>query len=224
MVRFTSSIVLAFAVVPALSLASQQYERTVAAADLYDRGFHDIGTALAIRDELEQLYGRELIDDIAERSPFGFGAILKIGKKLTHLGHHSHHDQQQQERREVEEIYSRALTNDIMERSPFGFGAILKIGKKLTHLGHHSHQQQQQERREVEEIYSRALTNDIEERSPFGFGAILKIGKKLTHLGHHSHHQQQQQERREVEEIDLLERDNEGLFARVFDDLYDDLD
>ncbi|KAF8155487.1 hypothetical protein B0H34DRAFT_713464 [Crassisporium funariophilum] len=166
MVKLTSSIFHAFVVVPTLSLASQTIR-----AGLLGRGFEGIGTAVAIRDELEQIYGREFINDIRKRSPISVALLYQLSQLRKH-----HFYKPAPQRRDLEEIYGRALTGDLEERKPHGFGSF----------------------------------KHIEEREPhFSLGGVFKVAEHLL--------------RRDLD-TEVLERDEDGLLDRDFNDLYDDLD
>jgi len=160
----TSVLAVSLAALPALAAPSKQYERSVAESDLYSRDLANSDDIVVTREHLDELFGREFINDIEERSPFGLGMIfrgvksaVKLGKDAAH--HHSHHghmpsfgggsnnnNNNNNDRREFdeEEFDLRDFDEDLEAREPFGLGMIfrgvkaaVKLGKDAAHHSHH---------------------------------------------------------------------------------------
>lgn len=78
----TSVVIAALLSVPAIATSYEQYDRrNVAESDLYGRDFFSNDDILAVREDLEEFFGRELVDDLEERGG-GIGALLSIAKGL----------------------------------------------------------------------------------------------------------------------------------------------
>jgi hypothetical protein len=202
----------ALVAIPAFANSAQQYQREF-----------DLDNIVVTREDLNTIFGREFVNDVEARSPFGLGLLFKGVKALTHLGHHHHNNNQRRDLIDEEDFYARDLSTDIEEREPFGLGLLFKGVKALTHLGHHHHNNnQRRDLTEEEEFYARGLSGDLdlEEREPFGLGLLFKGVKALTHLGHHHHNNNQRRDLAEEEEfdardlsgdLDLEEREPFGL-------------
>jgi len=243
MVRLATSVLAAsLLAIPALAASSEQYERSVAESDLYGRDFLDVEDAMVAREQLEELFGRELVNDMEERSPFGLGLLFKGIKAVAKIGHkaHSAHDHAQnfqnnrQHRREFddEEFDLRDFDEDLEVREPGKFGAAFRVAKTLVHKhGHHAQNlaqfipqnNDQNQRREFdEELDARDFDDDLEAREPGRFGAVFRAAKGFMHKhGHHAQNMGQsmqqgndQSQRREFdEELDARDFD-EDLEAR----------
>jgi len=202
MVRLATSVfAVALLAVPALAASSEQFERSVAESDLYGRDFTDVDDILVTREDLEELFGRELINDIEERDPFGLFSVfkgikaaVKIGKGIHKAHEAKEHMQNHRHRREYDdgEIDLREFDEDLEAREPMKFGAAIKglraavkFGKKHRvaqrvghHIGNNLNQQQndQQYQREFEdeEFDLREFDEDLEAREPMKFGAAIK--------------------------------------------------
>jgi len=235
MVRLATSVLAAsLLVLPALAAPSQQYERSVAESDLYGR---DLSETIVTREDLEEMYGREYMDDLEERSPLGIGLIFKGIKALTHLGHHApslgsnnnnhrrEFDEEELNLRDLDDMMvTREDLDELYGRSPLGIGLIFKGIKALTHLGHHapslgSNNNNHRREFDEEELDLRDFDEDLEAREPVNIERIL----------HHAHQAYaasqyipQSNNRRDFEE-DRFERDfdDEEFLAREY---YDDLD
>jgi len=190
----TSVLAVSLLALPALAAPAERYERSVAESDLYDRDLANVGNIIVTREDLYEIFGREFVDDIEERSPFGLGAIFHVAKAIAgKVGHHSHHipsmgsnnNNNNNNRREFDE-------EELEAREPFGFGAIFHIAKGIAgKVGHHSHHipsmgsnnnNNNNNRREFDE-------EELEAREPFGFGSVFHIAKGIAgKVGHHSHH------------------------------------
>jgi len=83
MVKFTTSVVVvALLSVPAIATSYEQYDRrNVAESDLYGRDFISNDDILAVREDLDEFFGRELVDDLEERGG-GVGVLLRLAKGL----------------------------------------------------------------------------------------------------------------------------------------------
>jgi len=217
MVRLATSVfAVALLAVPALA-SSEQFERSVAESDVYGRDFADVDDVLVTREDLEELFGRELINDIEERDPFGIFSIfkgikaaVKIGKDV-HKAHeakeHLQNNNNHHHRREFDdaEFDLREFDEDLEVREPINFGAALKglraaakFGKKhhvahhvVNHVGNNLNQQQndQQYQREFEdeEFDLREFDEDLEAREPVNFGAALKGLRAAAKFGKKHH-------------------------------------
>jgi hypothetical protein len=247
MVRLATSVLAAsLLAIPALAASSEQYERSVAESDLYGRDFLDIEDALAAREQLEEFFGRELVNDMEERSPFGLGFLFKGIKAITKIGHKAHEahehaenfkNNRHQHRREFddEEFDLRDFDEDLEAREPGKFGAIFRVAKGLARKhGHHAHNLEQfvpqnndqNQRREFDEEFdARDFDEDLEAREPGKFGAVFRVAKGLVRK--HGHHAQDvaqfipqnnnQQQQNQRREFDELE----DLLEREF---FDELD
>jgi len=213
MVRLATSVfAAALLAVPALAASSEQFERSVAESDLYGRDFADVDDVLVTREDLEELFGRELINDIEERDPFGIFSIfkgikaaVKVGKGIHKAHEAKEHVQNHRNRREFddEEFDLREFDEDLEAREPLKFGAALKglraavkFGKKhhtakhAGHIGNNFIQQQndQQYQREFEdEMVERDFDEDLEAREPLKFGAALKGLRAAVKFGKKHH-------------------------------------
>ncbi|KAF8155485.1 hypothetical protein B0H34DRAFT_798666 [Crassisporium funariophilum] len=178
----TSVLALALVATPALAVSSGKY---------YERNTEDI---LITRNDLEELFGREFVNDIEEREPFGLGFLIKgirgavkLGQKAhkahEHVGH-AQNNNQNQHKRALEELFGREFVADLEEREPFGLGFLIKgirgavkIGEK-AHKGHkhlehgQDNNQNGQKRRELEELYV---------REPVHLGHALKTAEHVVH-------------------------------------------
>ncbi|PPQ86675.1 hypothetical protein CVT25_006750 [Psilocybe cyanescens] len=140
MVRLATSIVAAtLLVVPALA-ATQQFERDVSESDLYTRSIVD-DDIVVTREDLIDVFGRDVVVDLEEREPFGLGLLfkavktgVKLGKKAHEAHHHVQHisgnnnnNNNHRHRRafDEEELSAREFVEDLEEREPFGLGLLL---------------------------------------------------------------------------------------------------
>jgi len=210
MVRLTTSVLaVSLLAVPALAASSEQYERSVAESDLYGRDFNDVEDAVVAREELDEIFGREFVNDMEERGLFPFGAIFKGIKSIAKVGHKAHEAHEHAEnfrnnrnnrhRREFddEEFDLRDFDEDLEAREPGKFGAIFRVAKGLARKhGHHAQRlgefipqnNDQNQRREFDEEFDvRDFDDDLEAREPGKFGAIFRVAKGLAHRhGHHA--------------------------------------
>jgi len=227
MVKLATSVLAATLLsVPVLAVASEEYERSLAESDLYGRDFNPEDDAVLLtREDLEDIFGREFVEELEEREPIGFGMISKGFQVLRHgVGHFRH---------------GGSGGHHFRHMGGFSGGGS---------SGGDNSQQQQQSRRDLgeefepEELLSREFVDDLEERGPIGFGMISKginvFRHGVSHFhhggsgGHHFRHmggfsgggssggdnsqQQQQQSRRDLAE----EFEPEELLSREFvDDL-----
>ncbi|KAH9478798.1 hypothetical protein JR316_0009259 [Psilocybe cubensis] len=182
MVRLATTVVAAtLLVVPALA-ATQQFERDVS------------DDVIVTREDLIDILGRDVVTDLEERDPFGFGAIFKLVKTGVKLGKEAHkahnHVQNAQNNRNNNRNnrhHRRALDEELSAR----------------------------QFEEEFDLASRELLDDLEERAPFGLGFAAKLVKNGIRAGKAAHrgYEHYQQYRREFDEANLLERE-----------YYDDLD
>jgi len=88
--KFVTILSVVFIAVPTLAISSEHYERNynVAESDLYDREADEIVAELT-REDFIDMFGRDVVEDLEERSPFIFGAIragFRIGKLVYKAG------------------------------------------------------------------------------------------------------------------------------------------
>jgi len=252
MVRIATSVLAAsLLAIPALAAFSEQYERSVAESDLYGRDFIDVEDTVIAREQLDEIFGREFVNDIEERSPFGLGflvkgikAAVKIGKKAHSAHSHvSGNNNQNNHRREFddEEFDLREFDEDLEAREPGKFGTALRVGKSLARKGAKFHnrvggfsqfipQNNDQYRRELDDEFDlREFDEDMEAREP-GFGGLFKIGKtlaskgaKLAHKGgkHHPHGHGLQRAKSLSEYVPQQNSDPSQNQRREFDEEFD---
>jgi len=194
----TSVLAVSLLALPAFAAPAELYERSVAASDLYDRDLANVADILVTREDLYEIFGREFVNDIDERSPLGLGALFHIAKGLAgKAGHHSHHhmpsvdfnnnnNNNNNNRREFDE-------EELEAREPRGFGSVFRIAKgfagKFGHKSHHhmpsvdfNNNNNNNNRREFDE-------EELEALEPFGFGSAFRVVKGIAgKVGHHSHH------------------------------------
>jgi len=191
MVRLaTSLLAVSFVVLPALAAPTEQYERSVAESDLYGRDPANLEDIIVTREDLEEIFGREFVNDIDER---GFGGAFRFAKGLAgKFGHHHSHSLPSMGSNDNSNgnnnNYGRELVNDIDER---GFGGAFRFAKGLAgKFGHHhSHSlpsMGSNDNSNSNNNYGRDLVNDIDER---GFGGAFRLAKGLAgKFGHHHSH------------------------------------
>jgi hypothetical protein len=126
----TSILAIALLAIPALAASSEyeQYERSLSDidSDVYERGFDAVDDIIVTREDLDELFGREFVNDIEERSPFGLGLLFKGIKAAVKVGkaaHHAHSANQNHNnhKREFEddELELREEFEDVYEREDF---------------------------------------------------------------------------------------------------------
>jgi hypothetical protein len=245
MVRLANSIfAVALLAVPTLAAYSEQFERSVAESDLYGRDFADVDDILVTREDLEELFGRELINDIEERDPFGLFSIFKGIKAAVKIGEDAHkaHEVKENLQGNNNKHHRREFDEDLEAREPLNFGAAVKglraaakFAKKhhaAKHIANNVGDFNQQQQQNGQQNQRR----DLEAREPLNFGVAVKglrAAAKFAKKHHAAHHiannvdnfnqqQNDQQYQREFED-EMAERDfdDEDFFEREF---YDDLD
>ncbi|KAF9553562.1 hypothetical protein CPC08DRAFT_754160 [Agrocybe pediades] len=131
--KFTTSILaIAFIAVPALAASYddyEQYERSLSDVDVdvYERAFDATDDVVVTREDLDELFGREFVADIEERSPFGLGLLFKGIKAAVKIGkaaHHAHEAKKNHHNRrefiEDEDLELREFEeDDLLERENF---------------------------------------------------------------------------------------------------------
>ncbi|KAF8907873.1 hypothetical protein CPB84DRAFT_1843724 [Gymnopilus junonius] len=86
MVKFTTSIVAATLLsVPVLAAASQEYEREVAESDLYGRDFPEDDVELLTREDLEDIFGRDFVEELEEREPLVMDSTCSNMASITSM-------------------------------------------------------------------------------------------------------------------------------------------
>ncbi|PPQ80505.1 hypothetical protein CVT26_004305 [Gymnopilus dilepis] len=132
MVKFASIFVAtAILSIPALAMPVKQYERDLAENTLYGRDIFSYEGALTARDDLDDLYGRELHfdEDLEAREPVNPAIITHVFHFLHKAHKHAHHasgllsnGNQDNDRRgfEDEDILGRELDfdEDLEAREP----------------------------------------------------------------------------------------------------------
>jgi hypothetical protein len=231
MVRIAAA--LAIATLFAGSVLAQTPE--VAVNDLAVRDINNVDDIEFTREDLVAILGREFVEDMEVRDPFGIGLAFKglkfLGKTIAHSIHNHHHNNRELEFED--DVFERDVSDDLAEREPFGIGLAFKglkfLGKTIAHSIHNHHHKRELEFED--DIYERDLSDDLEEREPFGIGLAFKglkfLGKTVAHAIHNRQH------KRDLDsEEDVFEREYEDdIFERDFDmedllerDIYDDLD
>jgi len=235
----TSVLAVSLLALPALAAPAERYERSVAESDLYDRDIANVGNIIVTREDLYEIFGREFVDDIEERSPFGLGAIFHVAKAIAgKVGHHSHHipsmgsnSNNNNNRREFDE-------EELEAREPFGFGSVFHIAKGIAgKVGHHSHHHipsvdlnsnnnnnnNNNNRREFdeEEFDLRDFDEDLEAREPIDVEKVLHHAHRVYRAAQYIPTGNYNDRRDLVEEVFEREFDDEELLEREY---YDDLD
>jgi len=216
MVKLVSSVVaVSLLALPALAVSSQQYERTVAEGDLYGRDLADLDNIILTREDLDEIFGREFVTDIDERSP-GFGGLLRGAKVLAKLGRKgAEHAKTAQHSKSAHRAY--------------------KVMEGVNNANDAYNQVSGNSRREfdIEEFALRAFDEDLEIREPLNLGFLAKgLGKAFHHadkvqeaaqfIPQPNQNQNQNNNPRDIDE-ELFERafDDEEFFGREY---FDDLD
>jgi hypothetical protein len=117
----TSILAIVFIAVPTLAASTEQYERSydLAESDLYDREVDEIVDNLT-REDLDDIFGRELVDDIEERSPFGIFAAIKAAVRVGKLAHNAIQQRKHRNKRSLES------DEDLEMREPIKGGTVIK--------------------------------------------------------------------------------------------------
>jgi len=145
MVRLVTSVLaVSLVVLPALAVSSKQYQRSVAESDLYGRDLASLDDIILTREDLDEIFGREFINDFEARSPLSLGmvvngakAAMKLGKKAGRHSHHSdsfgssnNNDNNNRREFDEEEFDLRDFDEDLEAREPINVERVL----------HHAHQ------------------------------------------------------------------------------------
>jgi len=234
--KFATILSIVFIAVPTLAISAEQYERSynVAESDLYDREV-DESVDYLTREDLNDILGRELVDEIDERSPFGIftavKAAFRVGKLVNNAVQSRKHkrdlefDYDLEMREDLNDIFGREVVDEIDERSPFGIFTAIKaafrVGKVINHAV-----QARKHKRELE------FDEGLEMREPIKAGTAMRLFRGADKVANHAeqaHAIYQQHKGNQPREV-LEEREVDGeVFEREFDEEYferefDDLD
>jgi len=177
MVKLSTSVITgSLLVVPALALSSTHYERNVAESDLYGRDFADLDDIILTREDLNDIFGREFVSELEERSPIRIGGLVRGAKSLLKFGKskHAHSAEHEHEHGHSGGHFRHAQT-------------------AVDNFQSNTQQQPadpSQQRREFDEddIFERDFVYDIEERSPIRLGGIVHGAKSLLRFGKSAKH------------------------------------
>jgi len=199
----TSILAIALVAAPTLAVSSERY---------YERNTDDV---LITRQDLENLFGREFVNEIEEREPFGLGFLVKgirgavkLGEKAHKAHEHAHEAHEHLQNQNNNNHHKREFVEDLEEREPFGLGFLVKgirgavkLGEKAHKAHEHAHEahehlqnnqnQNNHHKRELEEFYP---------REPLHYGHVFKAAEHLA-----SHAAGEYFGRRALEEIDARE-------------------
>lgn len=248
MVRLATSILAAsLLAVPALAVSSEQYERSVAENDLYGRDFVDVEETIATREELDEIFDREFLDELEVRDPSLFGMVAKFASKgiAKGVGKAAKSKAEHGGKGGAVKTFGKTLhrANRLSEgfnnfNGNGGGGGFSQSGFQGGISGFQGFRRPSFGGRRIfrrdfddEDLELRGFEEDLESREPVNIGALVKVGK---HLAHHAHHAQNIAQYipqgnnnnnndnnygREFDE-ELLERDDidEELLEREFDD------
>jgi hypothetical protein len=171
----TSVLAVSLLALPALAAPAERYERSVAESDLYDRDLANVGNIIVTREDLYEIFGREFVDDIEERSPFGLGAIFHVAKAIAgKVGHHSHHhipsvdlnsnnNNNNNNRREFdeEEFDLRDFDEDLEAREPIDVEKVLHRAHRVYRAAQYIPTGNYNDRRDlVEEVFEREFDDE----------------------------------------------------------------
>jgi len=248
----TSVLAVSLLALPALAAPAEFYERSVTEGDLYGRDQAD--AVIVTREDLYDIFGREFVDDIEERSPFGLGGLLKVGEKLggkffrhSHISssNNNNNNNPNNNRREFDE-------EELEAREPNKYTEVFDIAKKF--VGHHHRGPHipsvdlnsnngdggNPSRREFdeEEFDLRDFDEDLEAREPINPQELEKLAKLAHHARKFGKHAKQAGEfANNANNVYNTFQGNsrrdldEEVFEREFDDeefsvreYYDDLD
>jgi len=129
----TSILAIAFIAVPALAISTEQYERSydLAESDLYGREVDEIVENLT-REDLDDIFGRELVNDIEERSPFGIFSAIKAAVRVGKMAHNAVEQRKQNKnKRELE-------SEELEMREPIRGGTAMRVLHGATTVAKHA--------------------------------------------------------------------------------------
>jgi hypothetical protein len=161
----TSILAIAFIAVPALAASTEQYERSydLAESGLYDREVDEIVDNLT-REDLDEIFGRELVDDIEERSPFGIFTAIKAAFRVGKLAHNAIEQRKHHNKRSLESY------EDLETREPTKGSTALKVfraaNKAANHAeyAHNTYQSMRQRELLEDELLEREFDEEYFER------------------------------------------------------------
>ncbi|KIM37193.1 hypothetical protein M413DRAFT_448688, partial [Hebeloma cylindrosporum] len=128
----TSILAIAFIAIPTLAISTEQYERSydLAESDLYGREIEDVVDNLT-REDLDNIFGRELVNDIEERSPFGIFTAIKAAVRVGKMAHNAVAARKNRNRRELESY------EDLEMREPNKAATAMRVFRGANRVMNH---------------------------------------------------------------------------------------
>jgi hypothetical protein len=222
MVRHATSVLaISLLTLPVLVVSSEQYERRVAESDLYGRDLADLEDIILTREDLDEIFGREFVTDIDERSP-GFGTLFRGGAKvLGKLGRKG-----AQHMHSAQHSHSGHRAHSVIK----GMNNINDAYGQASQFNGGSNNNNRREFDE-EEFDLRDFDEDLDTREPINIGMLRKIfhhahkaevAAEYIPQPNNNNNNNNNNNRRDTDE-DLFGRefDEEEFFAREY---FDDLD